>query len=165
MLNRLYHPFRRVLELIVLVLMTALALVVIAGVVFRKAGASLVWYDEVASILLVWLTYYGASLAALSRAHIGFPKLVDSVGPRLRLILVGLRETVIVAFFALVAWAGWRVLLVLEGSHLVSLPWVPTQFTQSVIPIGAVLFIVAELLSFTQVRERPERARSDEESS
>ena len=165
MLNRLYHPFRRVLELIVLVLMTALALVVIAGVVFRKAGASLVWYDEVASILLVWLTYYGASLAALSRAHIGFPKLVDSVGPRLRLMLVGLRETVIVAFFALVAWTGWRVLLVLEGSHLVSLPWVPAQFTQSVIPIGAVLFIVAELLSFTQVRERPERARSDEESS
>ncbi len=164
MLNRLYQPFRHFLEFVVLVLMTALALVVIAGVVFRKAGASLVWYDEVASILLVWLTYYGASLAALGRAHIGFPKLVESVGPRLRLVLVAIRETVIVAFFVLVAWAGWRVLLVLEGTHLVSLPWVPTQLTQSVIPIGAVLFIVAELLSFGQVRERVDKETSERES-
>jgi TRAP-type C4-dicarboxylate transport system permease small subunit len=133
--------------------MTSLALVVVAGVVFRKAGASLVWYDEVASILLVWLTYYGACLAALGRAHIGFPNFIQSAGPRLRLYLLAVRESVIVAFFLLVAWAGWRVLLVLEGTHLVSLPWVPAQFTQSVIPIGAVLFIVAELLSFSQGHE------------
>ena len=43
---------RRGLEVLVLVLMGALALIVVVGVGFRKAGASLVWYDEVASILL-----------------------------------------------------------------------------------------------------------------
>ena len=32
--------------------------------VYRKAGASLTWYDEIASILLAWVTYYGAALAA-----------------------------------------------------------------------------------------------------
>ena len=53
------------LEIIMLFLMTSLAVVVIVGVGFRKAGAALVWYDEVASILLAWLTYYGAALAAL----------------------------------------------------------------------------------------------------
>jgi hypothetical protein len=31
--------------------------------------------------------------------------------------------------------------------HLISLPWVPVMFTQSVIPIGAVLFIICEALS------------------
>ena len=51
-----------------------------------------------------------------------------------------------VGFFLLVAWSGWQVLRVLEGTYLVSLPWVPTQLTQSVIPLGAILFIVAELL-------------------
>ena len=55
---------RKLLEGLVLFLMVSLALVVIVGVVFRKSGASLVWYDEVASILLAWLTYYGAALAA-----------------------------------------------------------------------------------------------------
>jgi TRAP-type C4-dicarboxylate transport system permease small subunit len=139
------------LEIIMLFLMTSLAVVVIVGVGFRKAGAALVWYDEVASILLAWLTYYGASLAALKRAHIGFPKLVDSAAPQLRLYLVLCREIIVVGFFVLVAWAGWQVLLVLNGIYLASLPSVSVRLTQSVIPIGAVLFIIAELLSFAEI--------------
>jgi TRAP-type C4-dicarboxylate transport system permease small subunit len=131
------------LEVVMLVLMAALTIIVIVGVGFRKAGAALVWYDEVASILLAWLTYYGASLAALKRAHIGFPKL-------LRLFLVVSRELIVVGFFVLVAWAGWQVLQILDGTYLASLPSVSTKITQSVIPIGAVLFIIAELLSFAE---------------
>lgn len=137
-----------------LTLMTALALVVIVGVGFRKAGAALVWYDEVASILLAWLTYYGASFAALKRAHIGFPKLVQSVRPALRRRLVIARELVVVGFFVLVAWAGWQVLQILQGIYLTSLPSVPARLTQSVIPISAVLFIVAELLSLAELWPR-----------
>ena len=75
--ERAREAFRKLLEGLVLFLMAALAVVVVMAVAFRKAGASLVWYDEVASILLAWLTYYGAALAALHRAHIGVPTLVD----------------------------------------------------------------------------------------
>ena len=35
----------------------------------------------------------------------------------------------------------------LEGAALISLSWVPAQLTQSVIPIGALLFIAAELIT------------------
>jgi TRAP-type transport system small permease protein len=139
-----------------MLLVAALTLVVVAGVVFRKLGASLVWYDEVASILLVWLTYYGSCLVALDRAHIGFPNLVRSLNPPLARALVLVREVVVIGFFAVLAWAGWRVLLVLEGNYLVSLPWMPTQLTQSVIPIGSALFIVAELVSLFRNDEDPE---------
>ena len=151
-LARLRRPFRKLLEAVVLVLMSALAVLVVAGVVFRKAGASLVWYDEVASILLVRLTYYGASLAALDRSHIGFPRLLVSVRGRLRTALVVAGEAVAIGFFVTVAWAGWLVFRVLEGVHLVSLPWLPQRLTQSVIPIGAVLFIAAQLLSLLEQR-------------
>ena len=146
-LVRFRRHFRKLLEVIVLVLMTVLALVVVLGIVFRKAGASLVWYDEVASIILVWLTYYGAGLAALDRAHIGFPTLVASTKGTLRSVLVVFREAVVIGFLMLAAWAGLRVLQVLDTTYLVSLPSVSAQVTQSVIPIGAVLFIVAELLT------------------
>ena len=57
----------------------------------------------------------------------------------------------VIGFFALLAWTGWQVLQVLQGIYLISLPWVPVQLTQSVIPIGAALFIVAQLLSLPQV--------------
>ena len=105
-----------------------------------------------------------ACLAALARAHIGFPKLVGAVGPKLRVVLIVVREAVIVVFFLVVAWAGWRVLLVLEGTNLVSLPWIPTRLTQSVIPVGAVLFIAAEALSFFSVQESGESEGGGDES-
>jgi TRAP-type C4-dicarboxylate transport system permease small subunit len=50
-------------------------------------------------------------------------------------------------FFLLLAWQGYDVLLVLAGDTLISLPEISTQFTQSVIPIGAILFVLAELFN------------------
>jgi len=138
-----------------MVLMVSLALVVVGGVVFRRLGSALVWYDEVASILLAWLTFYGAALAALHRAHIGFPKLVDGLGPRLRRPLILIGEAFVLLFFMVTAWAGWRVFGILGGDTLVSLPWVPQRLAQSVVPIGAVLFIVAELVTLPEVWEGP----------
>ena len=136
-----------------LLLLGSLTSLVVAAVVFRKAGAALVWYDEVASVLLAWLTYYGAALVALHHGHIGFPTVVEHLGPRARVGVAILRETVVVGFFVVAAWAGWLVLMVLEGDYLVSLPWVPMRLTQSVIPIGAALFIVAEFLSLGRGKE------------
>jgi len=135
--------------------MVSLALVVVVGVAFRRFGAALVWYDEVASILLAWLTFYGAALAALHRAHIGFPKLVDGLGPTLRRPLILLGEAFVLSFFVIIAWAGWRVFGILGGDTLVSLPWVPQRLAQSVIPIGAALFIVAELVTLPEVWAGP----------
>ena len=139
--------FRKTLEAIVIVLVVALAVVVVLGVGFRKAGAALVWYDEAASILLAWLTYYGAALVALTRGHIGVPVLVERLrGPaRTCVLLVG--EAAVIGFFLLLAWAGLRVQGALAGTALVSMPAVPAALAQSVIPIGAMLFVVAQLLS------------------
>jgi|AP59_1055472.scaffolds.fasta_scaffold25780_2 TRAP-type C4-dicarboxylate transport system permease small subunit len=156
MRRRFRNGLQRALEFTVVVLMVALALVVVLGVVFRRLGAALVWYDEVASILLAWLTFYGAALAALHRAHIGFPKLVDGLAPRFRRPLILLGEVFVIGFFVVTAWAGWRVFGILGGDTLVSLPWVPQRVAQSVIPIGAILFIIAELVSLPEVWEGPE---------
>lgn len=144
---RARNGLTRFLETIVLALVVGLAVLVVVGVAFRKAGAALVWYDEVASIMLAWLTYYGAALAAVHRAHLGFPRFVRDARGWMRRAMVGLREATVLGFMLILAWAGWRVLGVLEGTMLVGLPWVPTRLTQSVIPIGALLFMAAEVLS------------------
>jgi TRAP-type C4-dicarboxylate transport system permease small subunit len=141
----------RALEAVTVALVVALTGLIIAGAVFRYLGASLVWYDEVASIGLVWLTYYGSALAALKGAHIGFPGIVNALPPTARLAATLFAEACVFAFFAVLAWTGWEVLMILEGDTLVSLPWVPLQFTQSVIPVGAVLFMLAEALRLPEV--------------
>jgi TRAP-type C4-dicarboxylate transport system permease small subunit len=143
--------FERLLETITVSLIISLAVVVVLGVIFRWAGESLSWYDEVASVQLAWLTYYGASLAALKRAHIGVPGLIAVVPPFFRVPLVILAECVIIGFFLILAWYGYVVLVILEGDTLISLPFIGTQFTQSVIPIGAILFVIAEILNLPQI--------------
>ena len=146
-LARAQGVFERLLEAILIFLMVALTVVVVVAVIYRKAGASLAWYDEVASVMLAWVTYYGAALAALKRGHIGFDGLVLAMPVRWRLVCVVISEVCVYAFFLLLAWTGMVVLDVLQGDTLVSLPEVSVQITQSVIPIGAVLFLVCETLS------------------
>ena len=132
---------------VVIALMVILTTIVIVAVVYRKLGASLSWYDEIASVLLAWITYYGAALAALKRGHIGFDDVLLSLPLPARKVAVIAAEVLVLFFFGLLAWAGFEVLTILQGETLVSLTWVPVSITQSVIPIGALLFIVCDLLS------------------
>ena len=143
--------FERLLETIVIALVTALTALVIAGFAFRYVGFALSWYDELASIGLVWLTYYGSALAALKGAHIGVPGFVNAMPKNIRIAVTIFAEACVFIFFIMLAWTGFQVIVVLGGDSMVSLPWVPLRLTESVIPIGSVLFIIAEALRLPQV--------------
>jgi len=143
--------YERLLEWICIALMVALAAEVTAGVVFRYSGHSLVWYDEVATILLAWVTFYGSALAVLKHAHMGVPEVVRMLprGPRVAAAVVA--QLCTLAFFVLLAWVGYSILEILASDRLVSLPEVSVAYASSVIPISAVLFVVGQLLVFPEV--------------
>jgi TRAP-type C4-dicarboxylate transport system permease small subunit len=143
--------YQRLLEWIVIALMGALAIEVTLGVAFRYVGYALVWYDDVPSIGLAWVTYYGAALAALKRSHIGVPELVRMLPAGLRVPLALFAEAGVFAFFVLLAWVGYEVLEVLAADTLVSLPAVSVAYAQSVIPIGSLLFVVAQAFALPEV--------------
>lgn len=158
-LQRLRRGYERALEWLVIALMVALAAEVTAGVVFRYVGYALVWYDEVASILLAWLTFYGSALASVKRAHIGCPELIERLAPSKRRVFDIVAQLLVIAFFALLAWIGASILPVLATDHMVSLPAVPMSVVQSVIPISAALILVAEVMHLaTLLRAAPARA-------
>lgn len=144
--DRVRAGFERLLEAIVIILVVGLTLLVICGFCFRYVGHALSWYDEIASVGLVWLTYYGSALAALRGAHIGVPGFVNAMPPKLRVAATLFAEAVFFIFFIMLAWTGAQVLVVLSGEYLVSLDWMPQQVTTSVIPIGATLIVIAEAL-------------------
>ena len=161
------HRFREryglFLEWVVMALMVALAVEVTLGVVFRVAGSSLVWYDEVASVLLAWLTFYGSALGSVKRAHIGCPEVVDQLPPALKRATNILAQVLVIAFFALLGWVGISIMPALMGEALVSLPWVPMNFVQSVIPVSSALIIVGEVMHLVDLLStRPAPAPSGE---
>ena len=150
-LDAIRRVYERALEWLIVALMTALAAEVTLGVVFRTFGSSLVWYDEVASILLAWITFYGSALASVKRAHIGCPEVMALLPRRLKFAFRVIAETLTIGFFLLMGWVGYRVLGVLDTDYLISLPTVPVSWVQSVVPISAVLIIAAELITLPKV--------------
>ena len=158
-LQRLRQGYERFLEWICIVLMAALAAEVAVGVVFRYSGHSLVWYDEVATILLAWVTFYGAALAVLKHAHMGVPEIVAMLPPGPRVAAAVFAQLCTMAFFVLLAWVGYTVLGILAEDRLVSLPDVSEAYAISVIPIGAALFVIGQLLVFPEVVHEARRER------
>src|SRR3546814_20206111 len=121
-MHRFRHRYGKALEWVVGTLMIILAIEVTVGVIFRWFGNSLVWYDETASLLLAWLTFYGSALASVRRAHIGCPEAVESLGPRCRRYFNILAKLLVIAFFALLGWMGLDIIPLLPGAPLLSPP-------------------------------------------
>jgi TRAP-type C4-dicarboxylate transport system permease small subunit len=103
------------------------------------------WYDEVASVMLAWLTFYGSALASVKRAHISCPEVVEQASPRVRRALAVVAQLLVIAFFALLGWIGASILPIIASETLVSVP-VSMALVQSVIPVSCVLILIAEAL-------------------
>ncbi len=162
MLARIRRWLDLALQVLTIGLLLGLAALVIAAVVFRKSGSSIIWYDELASVLLAWLTFLGAALAVLRHAHLGFPGLVFMLPLALRVPCFVLAKAVVLGFWVTVAIAGTRALELMAGDALVTLPWLPMQLVQSVVPLAAALVIVAELLDLPEGLVRVRRGIDDE---
>lgn len=159
---RLRHGLDLLLQAVSFTLLLSLASLVVAAVGFRSAGSSITWYDEFASVLLAWLTFFGAALAVLRHGHLGFPGFVFSLPPAWRLGLFLLSKAVVVGFWGVVFFAGIRALDLMVGDTLVTIPWMPIQLVQSVLPIAATLVILAELLDLPANLERLRGGLDDE---
>lgn len=143
--------YERALEWLVIALMLALFVEVTLGVAFRAFGRPLVWYDEVASILLAWLTFYGSALASVKRAHIGCPELVQQMRPSARRALGIVAQVLVIGFFALLAWVGASIMPIIATDYMVSLPQIPMSVAQSVIPVSAAMIVVAESMQLLRI--------------
>jgi len=134
------------LQYTMFVMMIALATTVVVGVGYRWSGNALVWYDEVASVQLAWLTYYGSAYAALKGAHIGVPSILKSFPIPMRKVFFIFFKIRNYGFFSLITYYGLIVMKLIHGETLTTLEWVPQSLVQSVIPVGSFLFMLSETL-------------------
>ena len=146
-MQRLSRAFDLGLQVVTLSLLIVLTCVVLLGVAFRYSGNSLIWYDEAASMLLAWITFLGAALAMNRNAHLGFNGILFGLPLRGRLVLFWTVEAIVIATFLIIGWAGWALLDVFGNARLTSLPFLHRSFVQGVLPVSAVLVVIARLLT------------------
>ncbi len=146
-INTISSVLEKVLIAISMTILIALSTIIIVAVFSRFIGASLYWYDEVSAILLAWLTFYGSALCALKRSHMGFSGFVATTSLTLRKIIFSFSELIVISFFVVIAWASYYILQIFGDETLTSLEFITLAFAQSALPIGAVLFVIAQLCS------------------
>lgn len=145
--GRLFRWLMVLVETWVMALLIAMALLVTVGVFYRYVlGASLMWYDEFASYLLVWLTFYGAVMAAYHRRHIAFETLVERLGPAARRGVAVAAEGCILLFQGILLYYGWVLMQAIGADTAVSLEWVRMGWIYSVLPISGGLMLLISLV-------------------
>lgn len=128
-------------------LLAALVLLVCLGVFFRYVlNSSLSWYDEFASYMLVWLTFYGTVVADYRRRHISFELVVDKLAPPVRRLVDAVAELAVLGFQFVLFYYGWVLAQRMTDETAISLPWVKVSWINSVLPIsGAVLLLISAM--------------------
>jgi TRAP-type C4-dicarboxylate transport system permease small subunit len=149
---------RLTLEVVSGLLLVLLTLLVTIAATIRFFGVGLAWYDEVAPILLTWVTYLGAALVALNRGHLGFDNIVRQLPVGVRAVAFSVSEGLTLTFFLALAWGGVRLMHVISDERLMSVDWFPSAVAQSVIPIASVIFVIAELVSLPMAWKKLEKS-------
>jgi len=115
---------------------------VIARFVFRQP---LVWSDEAASVLFLWLAVLGSVVAVRRGEHMRMTACVAKAGPQGRLLLEAVATCACLAFLAMIVWPACEYALderpVVMPALEISLAW-----RAAALPVGIVLMGIFALL-------------------
>jgi TRAP-type C4-dicarboxylate transport system permease small subunit len=157
-MNRFFKQFIKLTEWWASVLLVLMVVLVCLGVLFRYViGASLAWYDEFASYLLVWLTFFGAISASYHNRHINFDTFINRCLPETKRKLEIVAELFVLGFHMVLFYYGWLLVWKMGDETAISLVWVKMGWVYGVLPItgGLMLLIsVHRLFHLIGVREQ-----------
>jgi TRAP-type C4-dicarboxylate transport system permease small subunit len=145
-MQRIFSRLISVIEWWAMFLLVLMVVLVCLGVFFRYVlDASLAWYDEFASYVLVWLTFYGAVAASYHQRHIRFETVMDRLMPRTRKRFAIVAELFVLAFQFVLFYYGWLLTRKMGDETAVSLVWVKMGWVYSVLPITGGLMLLISL--------------------
>ena len=99
----------RFVEIPAALLVVAEIVILFAGVVARYGLRSpLIWSDELASILFLWLAMLGAAVAFRRSEHMRMTAIVASAGPAMRAYLDVVATCAALAFLLMIAWPSYQ---------------------------------------------------------
>jgi len=162
-MNRLFQRFIKLVEWWAVLLLIMMVAVVLLGVFFRYVlNASLAWYDEFASYLLVWLTFYGAVVSLYRRRHIGFEVVVNRLLPKTRRIIDFVAESFVLGFQIVLFYYGWYLTRKMGDETAVSLIWIKMSWVYSALPITGGLMLLISLIRLIGIAFLNEKQRGDQ---
>jgi len=124
---------------------------VLAQVLMRKFFEPLVWSEELARYLFIWVAFLGWVIATDRRSHIAIAQGVERAGPRLARALGWFGDLATLLLMALLL--RWGVQLVLNNHDIeaVTLP-IPFSIVYAAVPLAALAITVILIVRRVAVR-------------
>ena len=127
---------------LLIVVLAAMVVIVFANVCMRYVlGTSVIWSEEVARHLMIWLTFLGSGMALRSGAQIGIDTLQDALPARQARWLRMAITLGMLALFVLLAWFGadyaWRARFQMAAALEIPMSWIYLGM-----PVGCLLLAV-----------------------
>jgi tripartite ATP-independent transporter DctM subunit len=145
-LARLESALGWLVEIPAAVLVVADVVVLLAGVVARFVLHNpLIWSDELASILFLWLAMFGSVVALRRGEHMRMTAIVSRLGPRARALMESVAICACLAFLALVAHPAWDFASE-EGAITTPALEISNLWREAAMPVGIVLMGLFALL-------------------
>jgi len=138
-LTKLDRTLGWMVEIPAAMLVLADIVVLLAGVIFRFAlHHPLVWSDELASILFIWMAMMGSVVAFRRGEHMRMTALVSGLSPQRRALLETVALFASLAFLVLIAWPA----LINSIEEIdITLPAldIPNSWRAAALPVGVLL--------------------------
>ncbi|CAN7686036.1 TRAP transporter small permease [Neorhizobium sp. LjRoot104] len=101
--------FFKALEILLIVLLAAMAIMVFTNVILRYAfNSGLTVSEELSRYFFVWLTFIGAVVAFREHGHLGVETVVVFFGRKGRVVLMILSNLIILLCSAIFFWGTWK---------------------------------------------------------
>ncbi|MGY9046732.1 hypothetical protein P775_16655 [Puniceibacterium antarcticum] len=108
-MKRISDLFYRLLDIVLGLLLAAMAIMVFVNVVMRYTmNSGFAMSDELSRFGFVWLTFIGAVVVHHHRQHMGMETVVSLFGRGGRLFLMGLSDVMIVGCAAVLTIGTWK---------------------------------------------------------
>lgn len=107
-LSRISRTLARAESFGIGVLMVSIFALLMLNVVSRSIGSPVIWVDEAAVYLMIWVALLGASLALARRQHLAVTLLPDMMTDRARAVLARAVDILLFVFFVIFAVILWR---------------------------------------------------------
>jgi len=141
LLERIYRGVNRILNLGGVVLFILIFSVVLLQVFMRYVlGSPLVWSEELARYLFIWVSYLGWVFASRGGTHIRISAFFDALPPPLQRGVRIVNQFLIIVFALVLGWLGYQMVL-----KNLDVPTITLFFTYSVVylvvPIASILIV------------------------
>lgn len=143
----------KLLSWICIILITGLTLIVFIQVVSRYIELPLAGTEELARFMVIWLTFFGSSLAIHEKIHLGVDFFVGLAKEKhQKIIQIGIHLLIIV-FFSILAIYGTNLTILSMGTSSSALQ-LPMGLVYSAIPISSITSIYFLIINILEISKK-----------